>query len=103
MTTLQASPPAAAQVVRPASARREIAVFLTIVAALIGASTIIGVSQHVDVRHIEDASPLGQAVMYGQASFPLLAAAVARLVTTGTLRRPGWGFRRTSWRSIGIA
>lgn len=104
MTTLQASPTAAApQVVRPASARREITVFLLTVAALMVASTAIGVSEHVDVGHIEDASPLGQAVMYGQAFFPLLGAVVARLVATGGLRRPDWGFRRTSWRSIGIA
>ncbi|MGI5237851.1 CPBP family intramembrane glutamic endopeptidase [Dactylosporangium sp. CA-139066] len=103
MTSIQESPAAAARVVRPASARREIIVFLTTVAALMTASTIIGLSQHVDVSHIEDASPLGQSVMYGQAFFPLVAAVLARLVATGTLRRPDWGFRRTSWRSIGIA
>jgi hypothetical protein len=56
MTTLQVSPAAAVpQDTRPESARQEITIFLTSVAALIGASTAIGVSQHVDVRHIEDA------------------------------------------------
>ena len=82
---------------------REIAVFLTTTAALMVVSTSVAVAEGVDVRRIEDASALGQAAMYLQAIFPLIAAAVARLCTARTLRRPGWGLRPTSWRSLTAA
>ena len=82
---------------------KEIGVFLGTVGALLATTTTIAVSQDADVRHVDEAPPLVQAVLYGQAVIPLLAAVVARLVTHGTLRRPGWGFRRTSWGSLGAA
>jgi membrane protease YdiL (CAAX protease family) len=103
MTQTMLTTPAAPTAVHRPTAIKEIAVFLGTTFALLTTSTAVGLSQDVDVRHIEDATPLGQAAMYGQAVFPLIGAVVARLVTHGTLRRPGFGFRRTSWRSIGIA
>ncbi|WP_433303706.1 CPBP family intramembrane glutamic endopeptidase [Actinoplanes sp. CA-030573] len=102
-TTITATTTPAATLVNRKSAIKEIAVFLGTTAALLAASTTVALGQDVDVRHIDDATALGQAAMYGQAAFPLIGALVARLATHGTLRRPGFGFRRTSWRSIGIA
>ena len=80
---------------------REIGVFLGTTAILTGVSTTVALVEGVDVRHIEDASALGQAAMYLQAFFPLLAALAARLSVGGTLRGAGWGFRRPSWASVG--
>jgi membrane protease YdiL (CAAX protease family) len=85
------------------SATREIAIFLATTALLTTVSTGVAVAEDVDVRRIEDASTLGQTAMYLQAMFPLVGAVVARIATTGTLRRPDWGFRRPSWRSIAAA
>ncbi|MGY1773766.1 CPBP family intramembrane glutamic endopeptidase [Blastococcus sp. SYSU D00813] len=92
------TPPAA----RP-SPWREIGVFLGTVAALLTVTTTIAAGQGADVRHVEEAPPLVQALLFGQAFIPLLAALLARLVAAGSLRRPGWGFRRTSWRDLGRA
>ena len=88
---------------RRSSAWTEIGVFLGVVVALTATTTTIALAQHADVRTVDTAPPAAQAALYGQALIPLLAAVAARLVCTGTLRRNGWGFRRTSWRSLGIA
>ena len=77
----------------------EVAVFLGVVAACLTATTATGVAMGVDVSRIDEAPPLGQAVMFGEALIPLVAAVVARLATGGSLRHPGWGARRTSWRT----
>src|SRR5262245_12524772 len=79
-------------------ARREVALFVVLQAALGLGTTAVGISQDVNVIHIEDASALGQAATYGAALTPLVAALVARFATTRTLR--GWGFRRVSWRTL---
>ena len=63
----------------------------------------MALAQGVDVRNIEDASPLGQAVMYGQALWPFVGVLVARLSVGGSLRRAGLGFRRPGWRPLGLA
>ncbi|NYJ05654.1 CPBP family intramembrane glutamic endopeptidase [Petropleomorpha daqingensis] len=102
MTTSVMPAPAPAQT-RRSSPWTEIGVFLGVVVALSATTTTIALTQHADVRHVDSAPPGAQAALYGQALIPLLAAVVARLVTTGTLRRNGWGFRRTSWRSLGTA
>jgi membrane protease YdiL (CAAX protease family) len=86
-----------------AAAAREIAIFVATTALLMTLSTSVAVAEDVDVRRIEDASALGQTAMYLQAMFPLVAAAVARLLTRGSLREPGWGFRRTSWQNVVVA
>ncbi|MFI7587002.1 CPBP family intramembrane glutamic endopeptidase [Spongisporangium articulatum] len=83
------------------TARREIAVFLAVTFGLIGVSTVVAWNEGVDVTHIEDATPLGAAAMYGQAFFPLLGALAARF-TVGR-RGEGWGFRRAPWRSLASA
>jgi membrane protease YdiL (CAAX protease family) len=88
---------------RRSSPWREIGVFLGVVVALTATTTTIALAQHADVRQVDSAPPLAQAALYGQALIPIIAAVVARWGTTGTLRRPGWGVRRTSWRSLGIA
>jgi membrane protease YdiL (CAAX protease family) len=88
---------------RRSSPWREIGVFLGGVGVLSAATTTIALSQHADVRNVDSAPPLAQAALYGQALIPVVAAVVARLVGPGTLRRPGWGIRRTSWRSLGTA
>lgn len=82
---------------------REVGVFLAVTAALTAAGTGVALSEGVDVRQIEDASALGQSVMYAQAAFPLLGAVTARLVVHRSLRRPGWGVRRVSWARLGLA
>ena len=94
--TITAPAPAPARM-----ARREAVRFVVIQALLGVAGTAVAVSEGVNVTHIEDASPLGQAVTYGLALTPLIAALVARLSTTRTLR--GWGFRRTGWRPLLLA
>lgn len=83
-------------------ARRQVTIFLTTTFALLGLSTALGLAFDVDVSRIQEASPAGQAAMYGQALWPGLAAVVAVLATRRTLRGADWGFRRPSWRSLGI-
>ena len=96
--------PAPAQVpTRRCSPWTEIGVFLGVVVALTATTTTIALTQHADVRTVDSAPPGAQAALYGQALIPVVAAVLARLVSAGTLRRPGWGLRRTSWRSLGIA
>jgi hypothetical protein len=88
---------------RPApvtAARREIAVFLVLQFALLAGSSTIAISEGVDVRRIDEASALGQAALYLSGLGTVLAVLVARLVTAGTLRRPGWGFRRVRPRIV---
>lgn len=82
------------------TARREIGVFLGVVATLTAVSTAVALGEGVDVRHIEDASALGQSVMYLSASFAAVGAVVARLVVHRSLRRPGWGVRRAPLRTV---
>lgn len=85
---------------RRRTARREIGIFLAVNAALTAVSTAVALSEGVDVRHIEDASALGQTVMYASASFAAVGAVVAQLVVHRSLRRPGWGVRRTPLRAV---
>lgn len=89
--------------VPPTTARREIAVFLATVSALMTASTLVGLREGVDVRHIEDASPLGATAMYTQAFFPFVGVIAARLSVGRGLRRAGLGFRRVGLATLGRA
>ncbi len=97
------SAPAPAAVAARPSPWREVGVFLGTVAGLLTVTTSVAAAAGADVTRVDEAPPLVQALLFGQALIPLLAAVVARLATAGTLRRPGWGFRRTSWRSLGTA
>ena len=101
-TTPQLSAPSPAAPARP-SPWKEIGVFLGTVAALLTATTVFAAGRDADVQHVDQAPPLVQAVLFGQALIPLVAAIVARLVTHGSLRRPGWGFRRAARRELGRA
>ncbi|MFI5956750.1 type II CAAX prenyl endopeptidase Rce1 family protein [Cryptosporangium sp. NPDC051539] len=83
------------------TARREAVYFIALQSLLALAATAVAAAEDVDVRRIEDASPLGQAAAYGMALTPLVAAFAVRWRTTGRLR--GWGFRRTSWRALLLA
>ena len=83
-------------------ATREVAVFLGTTFSLLALSTSVGLAEGVDVRHIEDASALGQLSMYGQALFPTVGALVAR-ATTPRARRAPLGFRRPPRASWAIA
>ncbi|MGY1635324.1 lysostaphin resistance A-like protein [Geodermatophilus sp. SYSU D00742] len=100
-TTPQLSAPAAPT--RSPSPRKEIGVFLGTTAALLAGTTTVAASQGADAAHVDQAPPMVQAVLYSQALIPLLAAVVARLAVTGSLRRPGWGFRRVPLRVLGRA
>ena len=102
MTTAPQLSPAPAPTRSP-SPWSEVGVFLGTTAALLAGTTTLAMAHDADVRHVDQAPPLVQAVLYGQALIPFLAAVLARLVTTGSVRRPGWGVRRTSWASIGRA
>ncbi len=103
MTTAPSLPaPPAATAARP-SPWREVGVFLGTTAALLTVTTTLAAAAGADVTQVDREPPQVQALLFGQALIPLLAAVVARLVTAGTLRRPGWGFRRASWRSLGTA
>lgn len=84
-------------------AQQEIGAFLATTALFTAVSTAIALGEHVDVRRIEDASGLGQTVMYAQALLPTLAAIVARLAVHRSLVRPGWGVRRAPWASVARA
>ncbi|MGY1704135.1 CPBP family intramembrane glutamic endopeptidase [Geodermatophilus sp. SYSU D00697] len=103
MTTTPQLSPAPAAPPRTPSPGKEIAVFLGTTAALLAGTTAFAASQDADVRAIDQSPPLVQAVLYGQALIPLLAAVLTRLVTTGSLRRPGWGVRRVPLRVLGRA
>jgi uncharacterized protein len=80
------------------TARREAVRFVVLQSLLALATTAVAAAEGVDVRRIEEASPLGQAAAYGTALTPLVAALIARWSTTRGLR--GWGVRRTSWRTL---
>src|SRR5689334_24091251 len=96
--------PAPVQVpTRRSSPWTEIGAFLGVVVALTATTTTIALTQHAAVRNVDSAPPAAQAALYGQALISVVAAVVARLVRTGTLRRPGWCFRRTAWRGLGLA
>jgi uncharacterized protein len=101
-TSPQLSPAAAPTTSRP-SPWKEIGVFLGTTAVLLTGTTALAASQGADAAHVDQAPPSVQAVLYSQALIPLLAAVVARLVVAGTLRRPGWGFRRVPLRVLGRA
>jgi membrane protease YdiL (CAAX protease family) len=88
--------------VRRRDAVREISIFLGVTFGLLTATTVVGLAQDVDVTHIDEATPLGQAAMYSQAFFPILGTVLARLSTPRD-RRTSWGFRRTSARTLGFA
>ncbi|WP_241829815.1 hemerythrin domain-containing protein [Parafrankia colletiae] len=53
----------------------------------------MAVSESVDVRHIGDASALGQAAMYCQAFWPLVGAVLGRTAVRGRRGGHGWGLR----------
>ena len=104
MTTAARLDPAVGTTRRPRTKPwTEIGVFLGVVAALTATTTTIALTHDADVREVDSAPPVVQIALYSQALLPLLAAVVTRLVTAGTLRGAGWGFRRTSWRSLGTA
>lgn len=84
----------------PPRPRAELPVFLAVTFGLTAVGTLVCVGQHVDVTHPAGNSAIGSVALYGQAFWPLLGAVVARLATTGTIRRPGWGFRRVTWRQV---
>jgi len=102
MTTAARLDPAVGIPRRP-KAWTEIGVFLGVVAALTATTTTIALTHDADVREVDSAPPVVQIALYSQALIPLLAAVVTRLLTAGTLRGAGWGFRRPSWRSLGTA
>jgi membrane protease YdiL (CAAX protease family) len=81
----------------------EIGVFLAATAAMLTATTTVAVAHDADVTALDAAPPLVQAVLFGQALIPFVAALLARLVTGGSIRRPGWGVRRAPWRAISTA
>jgi uncharacterized protein len=83
-----------------AAARREIVVFLALQFAFLAGSSTIAITEGVDVRRIDEASALGQASLYLSGLGTVIAVLVARLVTAGTLRRPGWGVRRVRPRVV---
>jgi membrane protease YdiL (CAAX protease family) len=97
--TVDVSPAAALGPAQRSSARRQIGVFLSVVTALTAVTTSIGMSMDVDVSRIEESPPLAQAVMFGQAFIPLIAAAAARSSAPHDTAR-GWGVRRTTWRRV---
>ena len=80
---------------RKNQARREIAIFLALTAALTTASIGVAVSQGVDVTRLGEASLIGQIALFGQAFYPGIAAIAARLMTAGTLRGLGWRWDST--------
>ncbi|MEV4132957.1 CPBP family intramembrane glutamic endopeptidase [Dactylosporangium sp. NPDC049742] len=79
------------------TAKSEATRFVVLQLLLALATTAVAVAEGVDVRRIEEASALGQAATYGTALTPLIAAFVARRGFKG------WGFRRTSWRTLAVA
>lgn len=74
-------------------------VFAILLPALVLATAAVAVVQGADLNHLDDAPPGAQLALYGQAFLP----AVAALVAWGGPRGFPWGFRRTSWRHIGVA
>ena len=100
MTQLDTRP--AASAAARSAATREVAVFLGTTFSLLALSTSVGLAEGVDVRHIEDASALGQLSMYGQALFPTIGTLVARATTPRRERVP-LGFRRPPARTLAIA
>ena len=76
-------------------ARREIAIFLALTAALTAASIAVAVSQGVNVTRLGAAPLVGQIALFGQAFYPGIAAVAARLITAGTLGGLGWGWGST--------
>ncbi|MBM7502863.1 CPBP family intramembrane glutamic endopeptidase [Agromyces aurantiacus] len=80
--------------------RRQFTAYGLTLAALLPGGAAIAVAEGVDLRTLETASPLGQLALFGAAFAPTVAMLVAWAVGQ---RGPDWGFRRTPWRSVGIA
>lgn len=99
-TSPPAPSPGTHAAVRP---HRELAVFLVVTGTLLAAATSIAVVEGVDVRHIGDASPLGMAVTFGGALWPLVGVVAARRVVRRPLADPRAGWRRPGWRPLARA
>jgi membrane protease YdiL (CAAX protease family) len=70
---------------------REVGLFLLLTALLEAGLVSIVLAEDVNMTAIDDASALGQAALFGQAFAPAIAALVARLVCTGSVRGLGFG------------
>jgi membrane protease YdiL (CAAX protease family) len=86
------SAPAPTRTTSEAGLRRELGLFLGLVAVLTAALIGVALAEDVDLGDLDNASPLGQLALFGQAFVPAVAAVVARLASTGGVR--GLGLRR---------
>ncbi|WP_448006819.1 CPBP family intramembrane glutamic endopeptidase [Agromyces bauzanensis] len=80
--------------------RRQFWAYGLSLALIVPGLVAIAVANGVDLRALDDAPVLGQLALFGGALAPTLAMLVAWAVGG---RGPDWGFRRTPWRTIGIA
>ncbi|MCC6497370.1 MAG: CPBP family intramembrane metalloprotease [Propionibacteriaceae bacterium] len=104
MTTTDTITAPAAAPVSQTIARREAVRFVALQAVLGLAAAAIAMSENVNVLHIDEATPLGQAATYGMAFTPLIAALAARLSNPrGRRGLRGLGFARVGWRPLLLA
>jgi hypothetical protein len=80
--------------------RRQFWAYGLSLALIVPGLVAIAVANGVDMRTLDDAPVIGQLALFGGAFAPTLAMLVAWAVGR---RGPDWGFRRTPWRTIGIA
>ena len=80
--------------------RRQFWAYGLSLALIVPGLVAIAVANGVDMRTLDDAPVIGQLALFGGAFAPTIAMLVAWAVGR---RGPDWGFRRTPWRTIGIA
>ena len=80
--------------------RRQFWAYGLSLALIVPGLVAIAVANGVDMRTLDDAPVIGQLALFGGAFAPTLAMLVAWAVGR---RGPDWGFRRTPWRTVGIA
>lgn len=93
------SSPATEPVVRSGPAP-SLALYLGLVAALVVPANLVAAALDADAQHPERGPVAVQLALYGQAVIPAVAALAA---WAAARTRPTWGFRRTSWSSVGHA
>lgn len=82
----------------PVRVRVSVGLYLAVVAGLVVPANLVAAHLGADAQHPDQAAPLAQVALYGQAVIPALAALLAWAVAR---QRPTWGFRRTPVGALG--
>jgi len=84
-------------------ATTEVGAFLAIAAMLSIGSSAGAAALGADLRHLEEASPAAQTLLFGAAFIPVVAAVAARWLTGQRVRGAAWGWRRPAASAVASA